>query len=46
MNLIGDGLVGEHIPLVLDPLQITLQKLTQVCNNVSKIKPSHNGTSI
>lgn len=29
MNLIGDGLVEAHLPLVLDLLQITLQKLTQ-----------------
>ena len=46
MNLIGDGLGEAHLPLVLDLLQITLQKLTQVCNNVSKIKTSHSGTSI
>ena len=47
MNLIGDGLGEAHLPLVLDLLQITLQKLqTQVRNNVSKIKTSHSGTSI
>lgn len=42
MNLSGDGLVEEHFPLVLDLLQITLQKVTQaqVGNNVSKLKPA------
>ena len=46
MNLIGDGLVEAQLPPVLDLLRITLQKLTQVRNNVSKIKTSHSGTSI